>query len=530
MKYYQTKNMENLIVLNETDTCYIKPRLPYFPNGRHFDFQSCPEFYDNSTKKLILHCCLKIIFNVLDNSSYRKTQEWLTYNSSSLLLLPSIFFNLLSLMVLSRFSKLNASDTTINFYMQCLCLFDILTSLSKFIHEFVVVRNSIRTKPFAFNTAFCIFTYFTESAFSIISIYILILMSFDKLICVAFPLNAGVLLRPKRAKFLCAFIILFATVFSSYHITNQRVYVVGPKPLNASKFDDSIYNSSEVKNEAADLKRVIYDCVDQKQNFATQMKLVEIIIRIFVPITLLCLCNISIFIVLTRARQNTRTIISTARESSRIRSSKISKSSSKNPKNEYTLSQMSTSLNTMLANQDAINNLDEGAKCCGLIIKKKEKYYAESSIHNAKADQSSHYISVMLFAVSFGFVFFNLPFAIKTIYERNFQEKRKTLDFLYSNNNDFSTVFTKTDIINAVRYDFFVYLTHFLLDINNIVNFFLYFLSGSKFRSRLYALICRNRKPKWINQHSIDYTNNIQRLLDNRKRETLTSSLQTSKL
>ena len=94
----------------------------------------------------------------------------------------------------------------------------------------------------------------------------------------------------------------------------------------------------------------------------------------------------------------------------------------------------------------------------------------------------------MLFMVSFGFIFLNLPFAIKTIYERNFKEKQKFLDFLY--NDDENHNFTKLDIEKAVNYDFFVYLTHFLLDLNYIANFFFYFLSGSRFRNRLYGLIC----------------------------------------
>jgi hypothetical protein len=94
----------------------------------------------------------------------------------------------------------------------------------------------------------------------------------------------------------------------------------------------------------------------------------------------------------------------------------------------------------------------------------------------------------MLFTVSFGFILLNLPFAIKTIYERNFKEKQKFLDFLY--NYDENHVFTKLDIETAVKYDFFVYLTHFLLDLNYIANFFFYFLSGSRFRIRLYDLIC----------------------------------------
>ena len=187
--------MENNTIFNKTfNTCYIKPRLPNFPNGLHLDYNSCPESYNNLTKKLLIRCCLQIMVNILEESKYRKIQAWLTYNSSTLLIIPAIIFNSLSLIVLTTFKKLNSSDTTINFYMKCLCIFDILTVLSKFFHEFVVVRNTIRESPFKLTTPYCRFSFFTESVFSITSIYILILMSFDKLICVAFPLNVGTLL------------------------------------------------------------------------------------------------------------------------------------------------------------------------------------------------------------------------------------------------------------------------------------------------------------------------------------------------
>ena len=98
----------------------------------------------------------------------------------------------------------------------------------------------------------------------------------------------------------------------------------------------------------------------------------------------------------------------------------------------------------------------------------------------------------MLFTVSFGFILLNLPFAVKTIYERSFEEKHNILDFI-TDQDLLSRKITKTDINKSVRYDFFVFMTHFLLDLNYVANFFFYFLSGTRFRSRLYALIfCKN--------------------------------------
>ena len=199
--------MESRVDFNETsNTCFIKPNSN-FPNGSILDYENCPDWY-NSSKKLVRYCCLKIIANKLEDSNLKKIQHWLTYHSSSLLVVPAIVFNLLSFLVLTRFSKLNASATSINFYMQCLCIFDILTMLCKFLHEYFVVKNSIRDNPFDLSPLVCKLTHFSESVFGITSIYILILMSIDKLICVAFPLKSGSLLRPKRAKIVCLIIIL----------------------------------------------------------------------------------------------------------------------------------------------------------------------------------------------------------------------------------------------------------------------------------------------------------------------------------
>jgi hypothetical protein len=133
-------------------------------------------------------------------------------------------------------------------------------------------------------------------------------------------------------------------------------------------------------------------------------------------------------------------------------------------------------------------------------------------LNKQKSEQKSHYISIMLCAVSLGFIILNLPLAIKIIYERNFNEKRKVLDFL-NNINDDITDLTKTGVLNAIKYDFYVHISHFLVDLNYIVNFFLYFLSGSKFRSRLFSIILFQRRER-----------NLNRLLINHNRTTLTTT------
>ena len=91
---------------------------------------SCTEYYDSFTNRQTIQCCL---YAELHSKPMSKIQNWLTYYSSSYLVLPAIFFNLLSLLVLSNYFKRNRSSTTINCYMKYLCIVDMLTIFSKLI-------------------------------------------------------------------------------------------------------------------------------------------------------------------------------------------------------------------------------------------------------------------------------------------------------------------------------------------------------------------------------------------------------------
>ncbi len=105
-----------------------------------------------------------------------------------------------------------------------------------------------------------------------------------------------------------------------------------------------------------------------------------------------------------------------------------------------------------------------------------------------RLDTHQH-ISIMLFAVSFGFVLLNLPYAIKTLFQRQFAKKNKIHAYLYHTEDLFRMNYTKSEIYNSIYYEFASNLTHFLLDLNYITNFFLYFFSGERFRNELLILL-----------------------------------------
>ena len=60
-----------------------------------------------------------IIYGITQKSNYKKAQDWLRDYSSSLLVIPSVLFNVLALIVLNRFHRLrNYSQTSTTFYMK----------------------------------------------------------------------------------------------------------------------------------------------------------------------------------------------------------------------------------------------------------------------------------------------------------------------------------------------------------------------------------------------------------------------------
>ena len=353
----------------------------------YLDYDLCPESYSKATKPLVVQCCLNIIINKLGDSYMTKIQSWLTHYGSSLLVVPAVFFNLLSFLVLSSFSKLNTNATSINFYMKSLCVFDTLTILSIFLHDHVVVRNQIRENPFKINSSACKLTHFSESTFGITSIYILILMSFDKLICVAFPFKSGSILTPNRAKLMCIFVLLFSAIYSSYHFFIHKVHIY-KKPTNTT----------------------MYDCAFSNEIAASKMIIVDNFVRVFLPIIFLCICNLLIVIALAKARKTTMSVLFD--KANDPKAVKNLPNNNNNPDEvEMILIKVNSNEHLSKPLNDRINQV------------------------NSKADKNSNYISIMLFTVSFGFIVLNLPYAINTIYEQNFKEKQNVLDLIFDSNN-----------------------------------------------------------------------------------------------
>jgi hypothetical protein len=288
---------ENPYIFNyDEDTCYIFPRSK-IPNGTLLTFDNCPEAFNQTTPKLVKFCCFMIIYEITQKSSYKIVQDFMRDYGSTVLLPPAVLFNILSLMVLRNLTK-KGSRTSTNHYMMYLCTMDLLTIFAKFFHETVVVRNAIREHPIVITDFVCKFTSFFESVCSITSIYLLIAMSIDKLICVLIPLKVSQLLTPSKARIIFIVIFIISSVFSSYELFAQHSVELR-------------VNRTEIASPTATAaySPIGYDCDTKWPELQKEWLMINNIMKVFVPIVILCVCNSWIVISLSKSKKSAMALV-----------------------------------------------------------------------------------------------------------------------------------------------------------------------------------------------------------------------------
>lgn len=491
----------NSVLLETTNdilTCHIYP-WSKFPNGLNLTYNTCPESFDNQSSKIVRYCCLNIMIALIQDSFYKKTQDWLRYNSSSILVGPAVVFNILSLLVLTKFNRLrNVSKNSTTFYMKCLCIFDTFTIVSKFLNEIIVVRNGLRQDPWKINSLLCKFLSFFESCAAISSIYILIVMSFEKLICVIMPLEVGIIFTRFKAKIIFLSILVISGLISSYNFFDKEAFIFEWfEEIQRKNF----YHKTNFKNNTVGkvkIKRVSYDCDSKWPQKKNDWLLFNNLIRVFLPIILLCACNFWIIVALAKAKKKSQALFSSDRYC------KITYSNKNSQSIKLKIRKMSKLPDKCLEKQSSRLNFDRAKKISNI---------------NLQAKKNAQHISIMLVAISVGFVICNLPFAIRTLFHRYFSEKFKLIDYLYYSENLFTLTTSRKEILNSVKYEFFSSLTYLLLDLNYIMNFFFFFLSGSRFRTQLFTIFkCAKHLDKKSNIYlnSTKKTNNFDSFLKNR--------------
>lgn len=164
-----------------------------------------------------------------------------------------------------------------------------------FRNEVIVVRNALRGQhPLRLNDVLCKSLSFAESLCAISSIYLLIAMTVDKLICVLLPLKVSQLLTPNKARIVFACLFTFSTTISSYNLVVKEAYPHAKKPIvdNSSQEETHMYP---------------YDCKTKSEYADNEISwtLFDNVIRVFIPFIMLCICNSWIAVALAKASRRT---------------------------------------------------------------------------------------------------------------------------------------------------------------------------------------------------------------------------------
>ena len=430
---------KNYTGYNYNDTlnaCFIYPNLN-FPNGLYLNYTLCPEEY-SSSRKLVGACCLQIVGKIGQKGLY----NWLIYYASSSILIPAILFNIISFIVLCRYSKLNRNNNPkdpVNFYLKCFCIFNTLTIISKSMNEFFFVKNVIREKAIKINLRACQIVHFFESTCVLSTSYILILLTINVLMGICYPLEmkteAFALFRPKWDKFKISVVLVLSIAYSFFYIYNIKYYIkTSPNVIHCS-------SNSYDKN----------------------LEYIDSYIKILFPVVLLCVFHIMIFIILIKSKKGV-----SLEEDIPLTNLKKAKRDTKRS-------------NKASASQIVIKDTN----------KKRESSCFNDFILKIGLNEIKSCYSARQLAISFGIIVLNLPYFIVVIYEINFNERKNLKNYAngqYLDKNNQSISFTKNDILKNNRFELFNYFSIFLFDLNYIASFFFYFFSGDTFRSRLFAI------------------------------------------
>ena len=371
-------------------------------------------------------------------------------------------------------------------------------------------------------------------------------MTFDKLVCVVAPLKVNQILTNRHARYTFAFILIFAVALSSFYLFDRRVYILDSSSNEPDdlRLDDARFNFSNsslnISNSTSPYKKIIYDCDSIYPERYQDWVIVENLIRVFMPILSLSICNVWIVIALRKAKRHTDALFSHSHNPPPIiiTDSTDANISYDEKLNQPSLNRASQEKNHVSRNQSRSRSNSkfslEGDFQLKPIILNKRNSDEDSNIsrkftlrahrgggggngvkgqsHNHNRANNQH-ISIMLFTVSIGFILLNLPFAIRIIIDRQFRDKSNALVNLYQTDNIFETSTSKSALREAAIYEFFSTLTFLLQDLNYISNFFFYFISGSRFRERLVSMLkCENaNKLNKTSRQSSVYRKNFTR-------------------
>jgi hypothetical protein len=285
-------------------------------------------------------------------------------------------------------------------------------------------------------------------------------MSIDKLICVLIPLKVNMLLTSSKAKVIVTCIIFISALISSYELIAQHAVELQIKDVNKT-----IDKNNNKTDETVSNSFIRYDCDASNPELYEDWIIFNHIIKVFLPILIICICNSWIVVELARSGRDLKTSESSSKFKTIYLSNRANKNSMKikvESNNKHVdFKSVDTIQDELEQKKKPVDSeTSENSKTKKKFNRADSNSVSEDgavrrnwSVVNIRRRNTTQHISIMLFAVSFGFVILNLPFAIKTILKRHFSKNNQILDHLYHSRNFFEFEYSKTEIKDQVKYE-----------------------------------------------------------------------------
>ncbi|CAF1417614.1 unnamed protein product, partial [Didymodactylos carnosus] len=364
------------------------------------------------------------------------------------LIVPSILLNILCLIVLSR-PHLSKKSTTIC-YLRALAVFDMLCISLKFFRIELNYQSAEKGHNiFLLTSPFCKVLYVLLSASISIDMWIIALMSLDKLIAVRYPLKSTILLTQKRAFISCVIVTFVMLCLNLYFIKTADI-----KLSNKRKYCTLI----------------------------TESILIDMITASFLPIGIITCTNTYIAIVLHNSTKKTLTW----NETTRLTVASIDAGSIK----YNNLKKYRTFFKKRKSSIDLEKNttLNQQQRHSSSVARTSSQY--DSGEHRNSTNvlkRTSTQVTRMLLAVTSSLIILNIPntlfFLLIKIYD-----PRLVLHDPHTKHRHRELLLRNCDLItdrDLNIYKFGIYsslLQNILGDLPHVVNFFIYCIAGKKFR------------------------------------------------
>ncbi|CAF2490916.1 unnamed protein product [Rotaria sp. Silwood2] len=370
--------------------------------------------------------CIQIKYEYVSQKPLFNIVRYISQNLNRFFILPAIILNLCAFYILRR-TRMNRSSS-IAFYMQTLALCDVAFFALRVI--FGELSSSTTGKQIL-TSGLCKFLFLMVNAVNYTTVWLIAAMNADKFLAVCLPLRVSDLLSRKKAYAVVIAVIICSMLVASVHASRTV-----------------LKNNAYCWLETSQDEKLVF--------------ILDAFFWCFIPFFVISILNAAIFLALLRARREASCLHESMNSSTSvpmIRTSTNGRATSK--ANKY----LKPPTNSSTSTQYRSSNTNV------------------SAANRARIQSQNLQITIMLITISISFFVLTLPNAIYylLIFFRVLLESWKAVkcDANLHRNLD---VYVRT---SAVMY----LISNITSDLMHVVNFFLYFISGARFRTEFRRLI-----------------------------------------